>query len=139
MHQYFKSDSDSSFSTESVGFSPSIVGAGGTAWVAAIILRVMKIHQLPMGARFEFEGVEYVKCGPLVAAGPQGQRLIPKYAVLKPLDGVPPPVEKVPVSVSRVAVLAAFARFHAACAPLVPDDRQDALAAAREDFLKALD
>lgn len=28
----------------------------------------MKIHQLPMGARFEFEGAEYVKTGPLLAA-----------------------------------------------------------------------
>lgn len=91
-----------------------------------------------MGARFEYEGAEYAKTGPLLATGPGGQRLIPKYAVLKPLDGVPPPVEKVPVSVSRAAVLAAFERFHAACAPLVPDERQDALAAAREDFLKAL-
>lgn len=97
----------------------------------------MKIHQLPMGARFEFEGVEYVKCGPLVAAGPQGQRLIPKYAVLKALDGTPPAASpRGPLA--REAVLAAFERFHAACAPLVPEERRDELAAARAAFLKAL-
>lgn len=47
----------------------------------------MKIHQLPMGARFAYEGEEYVKTGP----------------------------------------------------PLVPAERQDELAAARAEFLKALD
>jgi uncharacterized protein (DUF1330 family) len=47
----------------------------------------MKIHQLPMGARFEYEGAEYVKTGPQLASGAGGQKLIPKYAVLKPLDG----------------------------------------------------
>lgn len=97
----------------------------------------MKIHQLPMGARFEFEGVEYVKCGPLVAAGPQGQRLIPKYAVLNALDGqtaAAPPRG----SLAREAVLAAFERFHAVCAPLVPEERRGELAAARADFLKTL-
>lgn len=47
----------------------------------------MKIHQLPLGARFAYEGAEYVKTGPQLASGPSGQRLIPKYAVLAPLDG----------------------------------------------------
>lgn len=35
---------------------------------AAIMADIMKIHQLPMGARFEFEGEEYVKTGPLAPA-----------------------------------------------------------------------
>ena len=47
----------------------------------------MKIHQLPIGGRFEYEGVEYVKTAPLFATANGKQRLIPKYAVLKVLDG----------------------------------------------------
>lgn len=98
----------------------------------------MKIHQLPMGARFEYEGQEYTKTGPQIGSGAGGQRLIPKYAVLKALDGTPsaaPP--RGPLA--REAVLAAFERFHAACAPLVSEERRDALAAAHAEFLKALD
>lgn len=97
----------------------------------------MKIHQLPMGARFEYEGQEYTKTGPQIGSGAGGQRLIPKYAVLKALDGTPSAAPRGPLA--RDAVLAAFERFHAACAPLVPEERQDALAAARADFLKAFD
>ena len=50
----------------------------------------MKIHQLPQGARFEYEDEEYVKTGPLFGTGKAGQRLIPRYAVLKPLDNIEP-------------------------------------------------
>ncbi|MCX7162613.1 MAG: hypothetical protein NT083_06165 [Rhodocyclales bacterium] len=32
----------------------------------------MKIHQLPQGARFEYEGSEYVKTGPLSGTGKEG-------------------------------------------------------------------
>jgi len=99
----------------------------------------MKIHQLPLGARFEYDGAEYVKTGPLVASGQGGQRLIPKYAVLRVLgEGAaasPPP----PRALDRAAVLAAAERFHARCAALVPPERQDELAAARADFLRDLD
>ncbi len=98
----------------------------------------MKIHQLPMGARFTYEGEEYVKTGPLLAAGKGGQRLIPKYAVLAVADAVPPAPAMPPAAVSREAVLAAFDAFSARCAALVPPDGQADLAAAREDFLKAL-
>jgi hypothetical protein len=51
--------------------------------VKSTIRPIMKIHQLPPGARFEYEGEEYVKTGPLLGTGKGGQRLIPKYAVLK--------------------------------------------------------
>ena len=98
----------------------------------------MKIHQLPMGARFEYEGREYTKTGPQIGSGAGGQRLIPKYAVLKALDGMPAATSpRGPLA--REAVLAAFECFHAACVPLVPEERRDALAAARAEFLKALD
>ena len=103
------------------------------------MVAIMKIHQLPMGARFEYEGEEYVKTGPLVASGKGGLRLIPRYAVLKVVGAVEPlapPTQ--PAVVPRARVLAAFEAYHARCAALVPADGQDALAAAREDFLGAL-
>lgn len=100
----------------------------------------MKIHQLPMGARFEFEGEEYVKSGPLFATGKAGQRLIPRYAVLKPLDGQVLPAreaEKGP-SLSRARVLAALDIFCDRCRELVPEDRRSELEAARDEFTRAM-
>lgn len=99
----------------------------------------MKIHQLPHGARFEYEGEEYVKTGPLFATGKGGQRLIPKYAVLKPLGGI----EETPGKTGRESpplahVLRAFGTFYTDCQALLPGDKQAALAAARDRFLKAL-
>lgn len=99
----------------------------------------MKIHQLPMGARFEYEGEEYVKTGPLIAAGKAGQRMIPKYAVLKPLDAVAAAADPAPRRVlAREDVLRAFDAFYGCSLSLIPEERRPALAAAREDFLKAL-
>lgn len=97
----------------------------------------MKINQLPLGARFEYEGEEYVKSGPLVATGKSGQRLIPKYAVLRPLDGAAPAPERRP-SLPRDEVMAALAAFVDECAQLVPAEGREALAAARERFVQAL-
>jgi hypothetical protein len=99
----------------------------------------MKIHQLPMGARFEYAGQTYVKSGPLVATGEGGQRLIPKYAVLKVLDGSVPVPAAPATPLARETVLAAFADYHATCAALIPQERQPALDAARAAFLKAIE
>lgn len=100
----------------------------------------MKIHQLPIGARFEYEGQEYVKTGPLSAAGKQGQRLIPKYAVLKPLDGPASAVQSAKAgSIPREAVIAAFETFYAECRNRVATEHLPELTTARERFLKALD
>lgn len=100
----------------------------------------MKIHQLPGGARFEFEGDEYVKTGPMVGTRSDGrQRLIPRYAVLKPLDAVAAAPAAVRTTLARADVLAAFEVFAAECARLAGPDDQAALSAARERFLKALD
>jgi hypothetical protein len=100
----------------------------------------MKIHQLPNGARFEYEGEEYVKTGPLFATGKGGQRLIPKYAVLKPLGAVEGAREKPESDVlSRPKVLKAFETFYAECQRQLPEDQKLTLAAAREQFLQALD
>jgi len=91
-----------------------------------------------MGARFEYEGAEYVKIGPQLASGPSGQRLIPKYAVLQVLGGVPATTAKQADMLPRTIVLAAFEAFHARCATLMPAERQAEVSAARDDFLKAL-
>lgn len=100
----------------------------------------MRIHQLPLGARFEYEGQEYVKTGPLFGTGEAGQRLIPKYAVLKSLGEAGAP-QQAPrsASVLRADVFLAFESFYAQCRPLVPADRRAALEAARDGFLQALD
>ncbi len=99
----------------------------------------MKIHQLPQGARFEYEGEEYVKTGPMLGTGKGGQRLIPKYAVLKPLGGAEgAPGKTKHDSVSKANVLNAFETFYAECKRQVPEDRQTALDAARDRFLKDL-
>lgn len=98
----------------------------------------MKIYQLPMGARFEYEGQEYVKTGPMFATGPGGQRLIPKYAVLKAIGEVAAaPARKAP-GLEVLAVRQAFETFYAACAPLVGEPGQAELAAARQRFYQTL-
>ena len=99
----------------------------------------MKIHQLPMGARFVFEGVEYVKSGPMVATGAGGQRLIPKYAILTPVAGSEPvPAATPSLAVRREETLRAFEDFYETCLALVPADQAAALEVAREGFLKSL-
>ncbi len=98
----------------------------------------MKIHLLPMGARFEYEGATYVKTGPQLASGPSGQRLIPKYAVLQVLGEVPATTAKPADTLSRTTVLAAFDAFYARCALLMTAEQQAEASAARDDFLKAL-
>jgi hypothetical protein len=51
----------------------------------------MKFPQLPIGARFEFEGKTYVKTGPIAATGEEGgQRMIPRWADLRVQDGTVP-------------------------------------------------
>jgi hypothetical protein len=99
----------------------------------------VKIHQLPIGARFEYEGQEYVKTAALFATGPGGQRLIPKYALLKPLDPYQPaPSSESTGPLPRAKVQQAFEAFFAECAALVPAEKQSVLDAARERFLKSL-
>ena len=99
----------------------------------------MKIHQLPLGGRFEYEGEEYVKTGPMTGAGSSGQRFFPKYAVLKPLGdvgGVAPDAKS--SSVPRAGVLEAFEIFYAECRAWVGADGEAALVEARHRFLQTL-
>lgn len=99
----------------------------------------MKIHQLPYGARFEYEGEEYVKTGPLIGAGSNGQKLIPRYAELRPIGDSAVVREDVTDSVSKADVLQAFNTFFAECRNLLTKDQLSSLEASRERFLKALD
>jgi hypothetical protein len=100
----------------------------------------MKFQQLSPGARFEYEGKVYLKTGPMTATAEQGgQRLIPRYAVLKPLDGAvaqakPGPGRKL----DEAAVLAAFEEFYGACTGLVDEASRFELAGARQKFLTRL-
>ena len=104
----------------------------------------MKFQLLAIGARFEFEGKEYVKTGPLTASSDGVQRMIPRFAVLKLLDTPVEPVRKTPRKLDEAAVLAAFETFFAESTRVVktlPADADQAstclneLAAARQRFL----
>ncbi len=99
----------------------------------------MKIHQLAQGARFEYEGEEYVKTGPLIGTGKHGQKLIPKYAVLKVLGESPSVPEKSEKTLSRKSVLEAIDRFYARCESIVTAEKHQDLMAAREEFKKSLE
>ncbi len=104
----------------------------------------MKFQMLALGARFEFEGKEYVKTGPLTAATEGGQRMIPRFAVLKPLD---PPVaqsRKPQRKLDSAMVLAAFETFYGEAVRLLDVDalpmeaRRDQLETARAGFMARL-
>ncbi len=92
-----------------------------------------------MNARFEYEGQEYVKTGPLLATGLGGQRLIPKYAVLKVIGAEVGITVKKANDLSKDAVRKSFDTFYAHCEALVPADRQADLQVARVAFLRELE
>ena len=100
----------------------------------------MKLQHLPMGARFEYQGAVYVKTGPMMAATESGeQKLIPRYAVLKPLDPMPaPPDPKAARQLPEPLVLTAFERYHGRCQRVVDEAGRFELAQARQEFLAAL-
>ena len=110
----------------------------------------MKFTQFPLGARFEFDGKAYTKTTLLVgtASDGSGQRVIPRYAVLKPIGVVvpiAPPVTAATLDAQRV--LAAFEQAHAAYAQVLDAAGAAAdlrlqldarLQAVRQGFLDAL-
>jgi hypothetical protein len=100
----------------------------------------MKFQQLPLGARFEFEGQVYCKTGPMTASSEAGgQRMMPRWADLRVLDGLARPrPRQVPESLDADRVRAAFEVFVAELSELVEAERQPALAHARGRFLKTL-
>ena len=101
----------------------------------------MKLQHLSMGARFEYEGAVYVKTGPLTASSEDGgQRIIPRYAILKALDVPAVEASKAPVKgrLEAVRVRTAFERFYESCERLVPEDSRGELAEARQQFFEAI-
>ena len=102
----------------------------------------MKIHQLPYGARFIYQGEEYVKSGPMFGTGKDGQKIIPRYAVLQALDEPAECAASTPQApgdaVSRAEVLRAFANFCLQCRALIADDQAGAFERARNQFLNAV-
>ena len=101
----------------------------------------MKFTQIPLCTRFEFEGKIFSKTGPMTASAEDGsgQRLIPRYAVLKPVDGAAPVVDAPPArQVDEACVIAAFDSFYATCLRLVDDFSKLELEAAKRKFLAAL-
>lgn len=100
----------------------------------------MKLQHLAIGDRFEYEGKIFVKTGPLTATAEQGgQQMIPRYAVLKPLDKTVS--ESKPATRGKLtegAVVAAFDAFYRTCTRLSPPDNHAELEAARQQFLSTL-
>lgn len=111
----------------------------------------MKFPHLPLGAQFEFEGKVYTKVSPLVASAEDGsgQRVIPRYAVLRPGgEHVQAVAETHSRQIDPVKVRVAFAYFEADAMRLLDEacggdaGRSDALKAelveAGQRFLEAL-
>ena len=98
----------------------------------------MKLQHLAIGDRFEYNGKVFVKTGPLTASSDEGgQQIIPRYAVLKPIN--PPPREEKPGLRRRLdekTVRAAFDDFYQVCSTLVDDSALPALVEARDRFLE---
>ncbi|WP_079437121.1 hypothetical protein [Zoogloea sp. LCSB751] len=101
----------------------------------------MKLSQLALGTRFAFEGKIYTKTGPMTASAESGgQRMIPRYAVLQPLDGVPPPVAPAASrTVDADTVRSAFDAFYGTCLRLTDDFGRAELETARQRFLESLE
>ncbi len=101
----------------------------------------MKLQHLLMGARFQYEGVVYVKTGPLTASSEEGgARIIPRHAILTPLDVPAVEANKLLVKgrLEAVRVRTAFERFFESCERLVPEDDRGELAEARQQFFEAI-
>ncbi|TVT51193.1 MAG: hypothetical protein FHP94_02495 [Denitromonas halophila] len=100
----------------------------------------MKLNQLPLGARFEYQGKILTKSGPMTGATEKGGSVfIPKFAVLKPVDGeAPPPPPKVSRTVDADVVLAAFEAYHGTAMRLVDESGRMGLAEARARFIAAM-
>lgn len=109
----------------------------------------MKFSQLPIGARFEFEGRVYTKTSPIAASGEAGgQKMIPRYAVLKPVDSAAPPATRKSRALNEAKVMAALDALAADCARLIDQAATDTtqraqlraeLAAARQRFVEGLE
>jgi len=78
----------------------------------------MKFHDLAIGQRFELDGVVYVKTSPVLAgkADGGGTKFMPRYVMVKLLDGAAPQATVEQEKMLRAeVVLAAFETYHSAC------------------------
>lgn len=97
----------------------------------------MKFSQLPLGARFRYEGTTYLKTGPMQArptAG-GGDRMMPRWAVLEMDDDTAAPAAP---TAGGTGLRPALAAYHQRCLALLaeacPDEsRRAATAAALEE------
>ena len=100
----------------------------------------MRLQDLPIGARFEYQDKVFVKTGPITATAEDGgQRMIPRYADLQPLDPLPkaPPASQRTLDEARVR--AAFDDFYRTCFRITDDFSRAELEAARRRFIAALE
>jgi len=101
----------------------------------------MKLQDIPLGSRFEYDGKIFTKTGPLTASSEQGgQSMIPRYANLRPLD-LPTQEEWQPGIQRRLeaaAVKKAFDEFYRSAAELLDESALPALAEARQRCLDKL-
>ena len=98
----------------------------------------MKIHELPMGVRFAWQGRTYVKSGPLFADGEDGRRMIPRHAVLQPLDPMPITAPALPATIPAEQVCAGVEALLADCRAQLPTDHHAQVAAACDRLLDRL-
>lgn len=100
----------------------------------------MKLQDLPIGTRFRYQDKTFVKSGPLSASSDDGGSvLIPRYAVLTPIDPIPAaPEHKAGRQVDEMRVLKAFDRFYARACRAADDAGRLDLAQARQIFLQAI-
>ncbi|MFZ2268358.1 MAG: hypothetical protein WAV95_12360 [Azonexus sp.] len=100
----------------------------------------MKLQDIPIGGRFEYDGKIFTKNGPLTASSEQGGKcMIPRYANLRPLDL--PPEDKLPGMRRRLdeaTVKTAFHEFYRSAADLLDETALPALADARQRFMDQL-
>lgn len=102
----------------------------------------MKLQDIPLGGRFEYDGKIFTKTGPLTACSDEGkgQTMIPRYAKLRPLD-LPTEEEHQPGMQRRLeaaAVKKAIDEFYRSAAELLDESALPALAEARQHCLDKL-
>ena len=100
----------------------------------------MRLQDLPVGARFEYQCKVFVKTGPITATAEDGsQRMIPRYADLRPLDPLPEKPPAIQRTLDEAKVRAAFDEFYRTCFRITDDYSRAELEAARRRFIAALD
>jgi hypothetical protein len=87
----------------------------------------MKFTQLQIGQRFLYQGKTYRKVTPLMAdpVDGEGQRLIPRSAIVEPLDATPPPAQ-LPEDIPLAQIDRAMHRLSADINQILADSGLDA-------------